>query len=116
MTTSTVSAQNSVSRDQLGVATSFNTLVRTIGQTVMVAVFGLLINGVTQRELNATNLTNDADIMNKLVNPQTAKNIASELITPLRKILYEGLHQVYFVGLLLVVIAFALTFVVREKK
>src|SRR5699024_4822223 len=88
MTTSTVSAQNSVSRDQLGVATSFNTLVRTIGQTVMVAVFGLLINGVTQRELNATNLTNDADIMNKLVNPQTAKNIASELITPLRKILY----------------------------
>ena len=116
MTTSTVSAQNSVSRDQLGVATSFNTLVRTIGQTVMVAVFGLLINGVTQRELNATNLTNDADIMNKLVNPQTAKNIASELITPLRKILYEGLHQVYFVGLLLVVIAFALTFVVREKS
>ena len=116
MTTSTVSAQNSVSRDQLGVATSFNTLVRTIGQTVMVAVFGLLINGVTQRELNATNLTNDADIMNKLVNPQTAKNIASELITPLRKILYEGLHQVYFVGLLLVVVAFALTFVVREKR
>ena len=116
MTTSTVSAQNSVSRDQLGVATSFNTLVRTIGQTVMVAVFGLLINGVTQRELNATNLTNDADIMNKLVNPQTAKNIASELITPLRKILYEGLHQVYFVGLLLVVVAFALTFVVREKS
>ncbi|KAB5914725.1 MFS transporter, partial [Bifidobacterium adolescentis] len=48
--------------------------------------------------------------------PQTAKNIASELITPLRKILYEGLHQVYFVGLLLVVVAFALTFVVREKS
>ncbi len=30
MTTSTVSAQNSVSRDQLGVATSFNTLVQQL--------------------------------------------------------------------------------------
>ena len=53
MTTSTVSAQNSVPREQLGVATSFNTLVRTIGQTVMVAIFGLLINGITQSELAA---------------------------------------------------------------
>lgn len=116
MTTSTVSAQNSVPREQLGVATSFNTLVRTIGQTVMVAIFGLLINGITQRELAASNLTDDPDIMNKLVNPQTAKEIETGLITPLRGILYDGLHQVYFVGLLLVVLAFALTFFVRDKN
>ncbi|MBF8808643.1 MAG: MFS transporter [Enterococcus lacertideformus] len=116
MTTSTISAQNSVPREQLGVATSFNTLVRTIGQTVMVSVFGLLINGVTQRELAVANLSNDTDIMNKLVNPQTAKNIANNLLVPLRKILYDGLHQVYLVGLLLVVVALVLTFVVREKS
>lgn len=116
MTTSTVSAQNSVSREQLGVATSFNTLVRTIGQTVMVAVFGLLINGVMQRELAATELTNDPDIMNKLVNPQTAKQLDATLITPLRKILYDGLHAVYLAGLLLVVIALCLTFFVRKKS
>ena len=53
--------------------------------------------------------------MNKLVNPQTAKKIAIDLITPLRKILYDGLHQVYFVGLLLVIIAFVLTFAIRDK-
>ncbi|MEY8445713.1 MDR family MFS transporter [Enterococcus ratti] len=115
MTTSTVSAQNSVPQKQLGVATSFNTLVRTIGQTVMVAVFGLLINRVTQHGLAEVNLTNDPDVMNKLVNPQTAKNIAADLITPLRRILYDGLHQVYFIGLLLIVMALVLTFVVRQK-
>lgn len=116
MTTSTVSAQNSVPREQLGVATSFNTLVRTIGQTVMVAIFGLLINGITQSELASRNLTDDPDIMNKLVNPQTAKEIEAGLLTPLRGILYDGLHQVYFLGLLLVVLAFALTFFVRDKS
>ena len=116
MTTSTVSAQNSVSRDQLGVATSFNTLVRTIGQTVMVSIFGLLINGVTKRELAAANLTNDTDIMNKLVNPQTAKYIDADILLPLRKILYDGLHSVYLVGLLLVIIALVLTLFVHEKS
>lgn len=116
MTTSTVSAQNSVPSEQLGVATSFNTLVRTIGQTVMVVVFGLLINRATQTELAASQLTDDPDIMNKLVNPQTAKLIDAELLTPLREILYHGLHQVYFVGLLLVVIALILTFFIRQKK
>lgn len=116
MTTSTVSAQNSVSRDQLGVATSFNTLVRTIGQTVMVSIFGLLINGVTKRELAAANLTNDADIMNKLVNPQTAKYIDADILLPLRKILYDGLHSVYLVGLLLVIIALVLALLVHEKS
>lgn len=116
MTTSTVSAQNSVPREQLGVATSFNTLVRTIGQTVMVAIFGLLINSITQKELVARNLTDDSDIMNKLVNPQTAKEIESGLLTPLREILYDGLHQVYFIGLLLVVLAFSLTFFIRDTR
>lgn len=116
MTTSTVSAQNSVPSEQMGVATSFNTLVRTIGQTVMVAVFGLLINRVTQAELAAKQLTDDPDIMNKLVNPQTAKMIDAEILTPLREILYHGLHQVYLVGLLLVIIALGLTFLIRQKN
>ena len=47
----TVQAQNSVGMDQLGVATSFNTLSKTIGQTVMVSVFGLILNTITRTEL-----------------------------------------------------------------
>ncbi|MGG5359540.1 MULTISPECIES: MDR family MFS transporter [unclassified Enterococcus] len=116
MTTSMVSAQTSVSSELLGVATSFNTLVRTIGQTIMVAVFGLLINFVTQQELAEKQLTNDPDIMNKLVNPQTASQIEQHLIGPLRNVLYDGLQAVFLSGVLLVVAAFALTFLIKERK
>ena len=40
----TVTAQTSVPHSQIGVATSFNTLLRTIGQTIMVSVFGIVLN------------------------------------------------------------------------
>lgn len=39
VTTTTVEAQASVPKEEIGVATSFNTLSRTIGQTVMVSLF-----------------------------------------------------------------------------
>ncbi len=58
----------------------------------------------------------NADIMNKLVNPQTAKYIDADILLPLRKILYDGLHSVYLVGLLLVIIALVLTLFVHEKS
>lgn len=114
--TCTVSAQSSVPHEQLGVATSFNTLVRTIGQTIMVSVFGILLNGVTAKELAQQALTEDADIMNKLVNPQTAKQLPAALLQPLRGILYDGLHWVFGAGLVLVVAALVLTILARQKS
>ncbi|KAF1303347.1 MDR family MFS transporter [Enterococcus sp. JM9B] len=114
--TCTVSAQSSVSHEMLGVATSFNTLVRTIGQTIMVSVFGILLNTISTNELQQTQLSTDPDIMNKLVNPQTAKLLSEDLLQPLRKILYDGLHGVFGTGLLLVVLAFVLTILVKEKS
>lgn len=116
MTTSTVTAQNSVPSDQMGVATSFNTLVRTLGQTIMVSIFGLLLNGITTSELAQTSISDDPDIMNQLVNPQTAKLIDPDLLAPLRDILYDGLHAVYLVGVILIIGALLLTIFVREGK
>lgn len=114
--TCTVSSQSSVDHDQLGVATSFNTLARTIGQTIMVSVFGILMNGITKSRLAQAKLTSDPDIMNKLVNPQTAKNLPQEQLAPLRKILFAGLHGVFGGALVLIVIALILTVIIREKS
>lgn len=114
--TCTVSAQNSVPHEQLGVATSFNTLVRTIGQTVMVSVFGILLNGITTEGLQTRGLTEDPDIMNKLVNPQTAKLIQADLLQPLREVLFDGLHGIYVAGFVLVVVALVLTVLVSAKS
>ncbi|OJG90479.1 major facilitator superfamily transporter [Enterococcus saccharolyticus] len=114
--TGTVVAQNSVPTSQLGMATSFNTLVRTIGQTIMVSVFGITFNMVTSAQLAKSALTDDPDIMNKLVNPQTAKLLTNELLLPLRGILHQGLQVVYGFAAFLIIIALIFTQTLRKKR
>ena len=111
----TVQAQNSVEMDQLGVATSFNTLSKTIGQTVMVSVFGLILNTITRTELAKAALTDDPDIMNKLVNPQTAKLLPENLLLPLREILHQGLWGIYVAGVALVLLAIGLVLLLKKE-
>ncbi len=111
----TVQAQNSVGMDQLGVATSFNTLSKTIGQTVMVSVFGLILNTITRSELAKAALTDDPDIMNKLVNPQTAKLLPENLLLPLREILHQGLWGIYVAGVALVLLAIGLVLLLKKE-
>lgn len=113
--TSTIVSQNSVSSSQLGMATSFNTLVRTIGQTVMVSVFGITLNMVTSERLEQAALTSDPDIMNKLVNPQTAKLLSEDLLLSLRSVLYQGLHVVYGFAVFLILFALIFTQTLRKK-
>lgn len=112
----TVQAQNSVGMDQLGVATSFNTLSKTIGQTVMVSVFGLILNTITRSELAKAALTEDPDIMNKLVNPQTAKLLPENLLLPLREILHQGLWGIYVAGVALVLLAIGSVLLLKKEK
>ncbi len=111
----TVQAQNSVGMDQLGVATSFNTLSKTIGQTVMVSVFGLILNTITRSELAEAALTDDPDIMNKLVNPQTAKLLPENLLLPLREILHQGLWGIYVAGVALVLLAIGSVLLLKKE-
>ncbi len=93
MVVCTVTAQTSVGPTQVGVATSFNTLLRTIGQTIMVAVFGIVLNtsnsvGLAQAQVN------DSSVMNQLVDPAAARQLPTALLGQLREILYSGLHWV----------------------
>lgn len=107
ITTTTILSQGAVPHEQLGVATSFNTLVRTVGQTVMVSVFGVILNNLMNRAIAANPHEGvTSDMMNQLVNPHTAGELPQKLLPILRGFLYKGLHGVYFVGVALVVVAF----------
>ena len=114
VTTTTVEAQASVPKEEIGVATSFNTLSRTIGQTVMVSVFGIILNVANGRQLVKAGIT-DLDIMNRLINPHTALQIEAGLRAELRKILFDSLHWVYFAGLLLIIFALVFSFMVGKQ-
>lgn len=116
ITTTTVTAQSSVDHSEMGVATSFNTLVRTIGQTLMVSIFGVILNTVTKESLTNSSLPVDSDILNQLVNPHTANTIAPELLSPLRECLYNGLHMIFLVALLLIIVAVLLNLGYKEKS
>ncbi|NLR32818.1 MDR family MFS transporter [Levilactobacillus tujiorum] len=114
ITTTTVTVQSKVAVDEIGVATSFNTLARTLGQTVMVSVLGIIMNLAMARGVAQHAGTNLA-MMNKLINPQTAKDLPANLLPTLHGILYQGLHVIFIAGALLIVISFIVNLFDRRE-
>lgn len=115
ITATTVTSQHLVSPKNVGVATSFNTLSRTIGQTLMISIFGIALNVGMNRGISQHPGTNMA-MMNKLINPQTATELPAKLLPTLRGILYTGLHWVYLIGLALIIFAFIVNSFDRGKQ
>ncbi|PWG01092.1 MDR family MFS transporter [Levilactobacillus bambusae] len=105
ITTTTVTVQGQVAPEHLGVATSFNTLSRTLGQTLMISVFGIIMNVSLNQGVSAHHNIN-MGMLNRLINPQTAVTLPKHLLKTLHRILYLGLHHVFLVAVLLVVAAF----------
>ncbi len=106
ITATTVKSQSSVPSDQVGVATSFNTLSRTIGQTVMVSVFGVVLNNhINQSITKVPELKITRDMVDQISNQEATTQLATHLIEPIRTILYNGLHSVYAVGVGLLLVA-----------
>ncbi|UQS82908.1 MFS transporter [Bombilactobacillus folatiphilus] len=98
ITTSTVTSQSVVSADEVGTATSFNTLARSLGQTMMVSVFGIVMNvnmarGVSEHK----GLT--FQMLDKMINPSMASGIPHQFLEPAKKAVFEGLHGIYVVGM-----------------
>lgn len=116
MTLLTVLAQTSVSEKFTGVATSFFTLSRTIGQTIMISIFGLTLNKTMDTQLKDKIVPGATkDMMNDLVNPNTASNVPTEFLGGLRGVLYSSIHNVFLIGLCLVIIAYVLNYF-QEKE
>ncbi|MCH4007910.1 MDR family MFS transporter [Companilactobacillus sp.] len=115
ITTTTVTAQTVVPSENVGVATSFNTLLRTIGMSLMVSVDGIILNTALANGA-AQNKKITVDMMNKLIDPQTASQLPTELLPKMREILFSGLHNIYVAGAVLLVIALLLNaFEIKNK-
>ncbi|KRK72665.1 major facilitator superfamily permease [Lacticaseibacillus nasuensis JCM 17158] len=104
ITVTTVRAQAVVDPAAVGVATSFNTLSRTLGQTLMVSVYGVVLNlGLAQGQAAHPRVT--TAMLNRLIDPQQAKGLPANLLPTLRGILYGGLHHIYFFSVVIVALA-----------
>ena len=114
-TASQVRSQVLVSRDEIGVATSFNTLMKYLGQTMMVSVYGITFNMVVASQLSHhQNLTQS--MMNDIVSAEKAKHLAIRLIPELRQVLLSGLKSVYVVSLVVIILSLLLNQLYRQKK
>ncbi|MFD1671202.1 MDR family MFS transporter [Agrilactobacillus yilanensis] len=104
ITTTTVTVQNIVPHEQIGVATSLNTLSRTLGQTLLVSIYGIVMNrALYQGTVAHPNVTMDQ--LNQLIDPMTAKNLPENMLPTLRNILYQGLHHIYIVAAIVIAAA-----------
>lgn len=104
ITTSTITAQSVVPAADVGASTSFNTLARSLGQTLMVSIFGIVMNRVISLQVpNYPGLT--TEMMDQMINPATAHKIPSALLGPARSIVFDGLHWIFITGLVILLLA-----------
>lgn len=117
ITCTTVRAQSCVDEENIGIATSLNTLSRTLGQTIMVSIFGVVLNNHFNKEVAAdTGLGLKREMIDQLSSHDTLKQLPTESIVPLRSILYTGLHTVYFVGIILIIAALVMNQFQKSEK
>lgn len=114
ITTTSVTSQSVVDESQVGVATSLNTLSRTLGQTLMVAIYGIILNmGLAKGVAKYSEIS--MDMLNQLINPKTATQLDPSHLPVLRNVLYGGLHHIYLASILLMLLALVINLSGRKK-
>ncbi len=114
-TASQVRSQVLVPKDDIGVATSFNTLMKYLGQTMMVSIYGIAFNTMVAKGLTKhPGLTQE--MMNKIVSAENAKTLASNVVPQLRQILLDGLKAVYVVSIIVIIISILLNQTYKDRK
>ena len=114
-TASQVRSQVLVPKDDIGVATSFNTLMKYLGQTMMVSIYGIAFNTVVAKGL-AKHPGLTQEMMNKIVSAENAKTLASNVVPQLRQILLGGLKAVYVVSMIVIIISILLNQTYKDRK
>lgn len=114
-TASQVQAQTVVDDSQVGMATSFNTLMKYLGQTVMMVFYGMTFNALVASGLKKhPSLT--SEMMNKIVSPVQAKSLDLAVLAPLREILRSAMRGIYIVSLIALLLSLVFNHIYRQKK
>jgi EmrB/QacA subfamily drug resistance transporter len=107
-----LAAQNAVDRRMIGVATSGSTLFRQIGGSIGVALFGAIFASRLHVEL-AQRLPAGAHLPKTLA-PATVRHLPPGIHTAVVDAYAVALHPVFLAAAGVAVVAFALTWLVRE--
>lgn len=107
VTSSTIVSQSVVEPENMGMATSFNTLVRTLSQSISISAFGIVMNHSLMHGIKAApdkHLT--VGMFNKMINPHTVDQLPDKLIPVMHQIYHTGLHNIFTIAVLCMAAAF----------
>jgi MFS family permease len=112
MLTLLIAVQQSVSRTQLGIATSLNQFARSIGGAIGVALMGTVLSAGLAAELNKVAAA-DGNLMtieraaelaanpNALIEPQARAALPPSVLDALQKAMATSIHKVFWLGTVL---------------
>ncbi|MBA4543418.1 MULTISPECIES: MDR family MFS transporter [Thermoactinomyces] len=118
MTVYTVIVQSSVGWNLRGAATASNTFLRSLGQTIGVAVFGTLFNHYMKvfmmghAEVKNINVSD----LNRLLDPHNIGQIPSSVMKTMREALVYGLHHIFLILVGIAVLALLFVFRLPSSK
>ncbi|KRN99275.1 MFS transporter [Companilactobacillus kimchiensis] len=106
-------AQEVVTEKDIGMATSILTLGRSLGQTIMTGIFGLIFNVAINRSLGQDSRINSQQI-NKFISANQNSSTNMVYINDMKKIILNGMHLVFIATLILFIIIFFVN--LRDKN
>jgi EmrB/QacA subfamily drug resistance transporter len=125
MVTLMIAVQNSVQRQQMGIATSATTFFRIVGGAIGVAIMGtVMIQRIRGHriEVGAATAGESAEVArllqhpDALIDPLTRSHLSPEVLTAVQGGLADALQGVFWVGLIVAVLALLSAFLVPKGK
>lgn len=96
-------------------ATSLSYLIRILAQTVMAAIYGVIMNFALARGV-ATHRGITMSMMNKLSDAASAKSLPTSLLPTMRQIFYNGLREIMLCATVLLIISIWLNYYYNGKN
>ncbi|GBG95149.1 major facilitator superfamily transporter [Ligilactobacillus salitolerans] len=116
VTSSTIVSQSIVAPENVGMATSFNTLVRTLSQSISISAFGIVMNRSLLAGIDAHPTAHiTVDMFNKMINPHTVDDLPDKLIPLMHQIYHQGLHNIFTIAVGCMALAFVFN-LVKQKN
>jgi len=127
MLTLLIAVQQSVSRTQLGIATSLNQFSRSIGGAVGVAIMGTVLSAGLAAELNTFAQNNNSLITtsraaelaanpNALIEPEARAALPPNVLDALQEAMAVSIHKVFWVGTVLSAMALLVCFFLPPRR
>lgn len=111
-----ISVQTDAELRDVPIATSLGYLLRILSQTIMAAVYGVILNQQLFKGVQQSHGAITMRMLNKLSNAATASRLPASLVPQMRRILYAGYRDIVIAALVLIVISLAVVVPLALKR